>query len=151
MIFFNPSGAPELACNECGCRWFDRMAHRCYECGAEVPDAARAEAPGAVLQSVRIGVRRGELPEELADYVLSPVTAEDEPAFREAVGRAADAVECLLREGAAAAITTLPTGPMPPASLNTSSAADADSACANAMRRRNFPRYWLRATTSCPG
>ncbi len=37
MIFFNPSGAPELACNECGCRWFDRMTNRCYECGAEVP------------------------------------------------------------------------------------------------------------------
>ena len=36
MIFTNPSGAPELACDECGCRWFDRMANRCYECGAEV-------------------------------------------------------------------------------------------------------------------
>jgi hypothetical protein len=38
MIFANPKGAPELACNECGCRWFDRMANRCYECGAEVPE-----------------------------------------------------------------------------------------------------------------
>lgn len=37
MIFHNPSGALELACNECGCRWFDRMTNRCYECGAEVP------------------------------------------------------------------------------------------------------------------
>ena len=36
MIFTNPAGAPELACDECGCRWFDRMANRCYECGAEV-------------------------------------------------------------------------------------------------------------------
>jgi len=36
MIFSNPAGAPELACDECGCRWFDRMANRCYECGAEV-------------------------------------------------------------------------------------------------------------------
>lgn len=36
MIFTNPSGAPELACNECGCRWFDRMTNRCYECGAPV-------------------------------------------------------------------------------------------------------------------
>jgi DNA-directed RNA polymerase subunit RPC12/RpoP len=36
MIFLNPKGAPELACNECGCRWFDRMKNRCYECGAEV-------------------------------------------------------------------------------------------------------------------
>ena len=36
MIFTNPAGAPELACDECGCRWFDRMTNRCYECGAEV-------------------------------------------------------------------------------------------------------------------
>lgn len=38
MIFRNPSGAPELACNECGCRWFDRMTNRCYECATQVPD-----------------------------------------------------------------------------------------------------------------
>lgn len=36
MIFANPAGAPELACDECGCRWFDRMTNCCYECGAEV-------------------------------------------------------------------------------------------------------------------
>jgi predicted amidophosphoribosyltransferase len=41
MIFFNPAGAPELACDECGCRWFDRMNNRCYECGAEVSHDAR--------------------------------------------------------------------------------------------------------------
>ncbi len=38
MIFTNPAGAPELACDECGCRWFDRMAGACYECGAEVQE-----------------------------------------------------------------------------------------------------------------
>jgi hypothetical protein len=38
MIFFNPSGAPELACDECGCRWVDRIENTCYECGAKVPD-----------------------------------------------------------------------------------------------------------------
>ncbi|HEY1360753.1 MAG TPA: hypothetical protein VGF60_00835 [Xanthobacteraceae bacterium] len=38
MIFANPKGAPELACNECGCRWFDRMTNRCYECGAPVAE-----------------------------------------------------------------------------------------------------------------
>lgn len=38
MIFYNPSGAPELACNDCGCRWFDRMTNSCYECGAEVAE-----------------------------------------------------------------------------------------------------------------
>jgi DNA-directed RNA polymerase subunit RPC12/RpoP len=43
VIFSNPAGAPELACDECGCRWFDRMANRCYECGAEVSTEALAE------------------------------------------------------------------------------------------------------------
>ncbi len=42
MIFSNPSGAPELACDECGCRWFDRMHNRCYECGAEVSAEAQS-------------------------------------------------------------------------------------------------------------
>ena len=37
MIFHNPLGAPELACNECGCRWYDRQTNSCYECGAPVP------------------------------------------------------------------------------------------------------------------
>jgi hypothetical protein len=41
VIFTNPAGAPELACDECGCRWFDRMTDRCYECGAAVSDEAR--------------------------------------------------------------------------------------------------------------
>jgi DNA-directed RNA polymerase subunit RPC12/RpoP len=40
VIFTNPSGAPELACDECGCRWFDRLTGTCYECGAEVPPEA---------------------------------------------------------------------------------------------------------------
>jgi hypothetical protein len=39
VIFANPAGAPELACDECGCRWFDRMNNCCYECGAAVPPA----------------------------------------------------------------------------------------------------------------
>ena len=43
MIFTNPSGAPELACDECGCRWFDRMTNACYECGAAVPEESLAE------------------------------------------------------------------------------------------------------------
>lgn len=43
MIFLNPSGAPELACNECGCRWFDRMTNCCYQCGAEIADSDVAE------------------------------------------------------------------------------------------------------------
>jgi len=43
MIFRNPSGAPELACNACGCRWFDRTTDECYECGEPVP-AEQVEA-----------------------------------------------------------------------------------------------------------
>ncbi|OGA19798.1 MAG: cysteine protease [Betaproteobacteria bacterium RIFCSPLOWO2_02_FULL_63_19] len=43
MIFYNPSGAPELACDECGCRWFDRMANACYECGTAVTAESLAE------------------------------------------------------------------------------------------------------------
>lgn len=43
MIFFNPAGAPELACDECGCRWFDRIRNTCYECGCAVPAATVAE------------------------------------------------------------------------------------------------------------
>jgi len=54
VIFFNPSGAPELACEECGCRWFDRMTNRCYECGEEVPARARAEFERA-LETFRAG------------------------------------------------------------------------------------------------
>lgn len=43
VIFRNPAGAPELACDECGCRWFDRMAGACYECGATVSTEACIE------------------------------------------------------------------------------------------------------------
>lgn len=48
MIFTNPAGAPELACDECGCRWFDRLKDRCYECGAPVSADARAEFEAAL-------------------------------------------------------------------------------------------------------
>lgn len=43
MIFRNPAGAPELGCDECGCRWFDRMTGTCYECGTPVTPEAQAE------------------------------------------------------------------------------------------------------------
>jgi len=51
---------------------------------------------------VRIGVRRGALPDDLAEYVLSDFTADDVLLVQEAVGLAADAIECLVRDGAAA-------------------------------------------------
>jgi PTH1 family peptidyl-tRNA hydrolase len=54
---------------------------------------------------VRVGIRRGEPAQDLAEYVLSDFEAEEVLLVHEAVGQAADAVECLLREGPAAAMT----------------------------------------------
>ncbi len=48
---------------------------------------------------VRIGVRQGELPEDLAGYVLADFPPEDVLVVHEAVGLAADAVASLLEEG----------------------------------------------------
>jgi hypothetical protein len=50
MIFSNPSGAPELACDQCGCRWFDRMTNTCYECGAAVTPENLAEIEAALAE-----------------------------------------------------------------------------------------------------
>ena len=49
---------------------------------------------------VRIGIRKGDPPEDMADYVLSEFPPEDALVVNEIVGWAADAVACLLREGA---------------------------------------------------
>ena len=48
---------------------------------------------------VRVGIRKGRPVEDLAEYVLAPFPDEDVLVVQEAVGRAADAVECLLRDG----------------------------------------------------
>jgi len=58
VIFENPAGAPELACNACGCRWFDRMTGACYECGEPVPPQD-IEAYQAALRAFheRTGIR----------------------------------------------------------------------------------------------
>jgi acyl dehydratase len=63
VIFDNPAGAPELACNACGCRWFDRMSGACYECGEPVPpeDVQAFHAALAAYQA-----RRGLLPADAA-------------------------------------------------------------------------------------
>ncbi len=53
---------------------------------------------------VRVGVKSGELPPALADYVLSEPPAEEQEAFARAVALAAEAVECVLREGAPSAM-----------------------------------------------
>jgi hypothetical protein len=52
VIFKNPSGAPELACDQCGCRWFDRMSgtSTCYECGAAVTPENIAEIAAALAE-----------------------------------------------------------------------------------------------------
>ena len=52
---------------------------------------------------VRVGIRAGELPDDLAAWVLEEFPAEDGPAVdATAVTRAADAVACLVEEGPAA-------------------------------------------------
>ncbi len=55
MIFRNPAGAPELACEACGCRWFDRMTDACYECGEPVPAAKEAFAQALAEWRARLG------------------------------------------------------------------------------------------------
>jgi PTH1 family peptidyl-tRNA hydrolase len=53
---------------------------------------------------VRVGIRRGEITPDLADYVLSDFPPEDVLVVQEIVGWAADAVECVIRDGPAAAM-----------------------------------------------
>ena len=53
---------------------------------------------------VRVGIRQGELPEDLAGYVLADFPPEEVLVVQEAVGLATDAALCLLEEGAAAAM-----------------------------------------------
>ena len=49
---------------------------------------------------VRVGIRQGDQPEDLAGYVLAEFPPEEVLVVQEIVGWAADAVACLLREGA---------------------------------------------------
>lgn len=57
MIFYNPRGAPELACDECGCRWVDRTnGNFCYECGSEIT----AESVAEFQQALRDFAARAE-------------------------------------------------------------------------------------------
>ena len=54
---------------------------------------------------IRVGVRRGEAPTDLAEYVLSEFDPDEVLVVQEVVGRAADAVECFLRDGPQAAMS----------------------------------------------
>lgn len=49
-VFYNPHGAPELACDNCGCRWYDRMTNCCYECGQPVTEEMVAEFNRALAE-----------------------------------------------------------------------------------------------------
>jgi PTH1 family peptidyl-tRNA hydrolase len=60
---------------------------------------------------VRIGIRKGETGDDLADYVLAPFPDEDVFLVQEAVGRAADAVECALRDGIGVAMNLFNAAP----------------------------------------
>lgn len=63
MIFMDPAGAPGLACDECGWRWFNRMTGACYECGTRVTQEAQdefrrsVEAFGAAKRAAERGAR----------------------------------------------------------------------------------------------
>ena len=60
MIFFNPRGAPELACDHCGCRWVDRTnGNHCYECGEEITAASIAEFQRALQEFSAKGFQAG--------------------------------------------------------------------------------------------
>jgi PTH1 family peptidyl-tRNA hydrolase len=54
---------------------------------------------------VRVGIRKGEPPLDLAGYVLSDFTSDEVLVVQELVGRAAESVECLLRDGTTEAMS----------------------------------------------
>jgi PTH1 family peptidyl-tRNA hydrolase len=60
---------------------------------------------------VRVGVGRPPPPMEAADYVLATWTAEETPQLAAVVDAAADAVECVVREGPTKAMNTFNAAP----------------------------------------
>lgn len=54
---------------------------------------------------LRVGIRNGDPPEDLAGYVLADFSEDEVLTVQEAVGRAADVVETLLRDGPALAMS----------------------------------------------
>ncbi|MBN8478752.1 MAG: hypothetical protein J0L91_07280 [Burkholderiales bacterium] len=81
MIFRNPAGAPELACDECGCRWFDRMTNACYECGEPMAEADTREYARAIAEwQARVGDRdAGAVAGDRASADSAPPGAHDAP------------------------------------------------------------------------
>jgi PTH1 family peptidyl-tRNA hydrolase len=60
---------------------------------------------------VRVGIRKGEMPEDLAAWVLTDFPDEDTTLVEEVVARAADAATCFATEGADAAMNRYNTRP----------------------------------------
>jgi len=63
---------------------------------------------------VRVGIRKGEPAQDLAEYVLSDFPEEDVLVVQELVGWAADAVGCLVRDGITVAMNRFNRIPRPP-------------------------------------
>ncbi len=57
------------------------------------------ERVGTSFPRLRLGVRGYDAWQDLANYVLSPFTADEQPLARHLVARAADAVESAIRDG----------------------------------------------------
>ena len=58
-----------------------------------------ADYAGTEFTRVRIGIGRPSRGEDVVDYVLSPFTTDQQAAVNDSIRCAADAVECVLREG----------------------------------------------------
>jgi PTH1 family peptidyl-tRNA hydrolase len=65
------------------------------------------------MPRLRIGIRRGEVPDDLAGYVLADFLPEDVLVVQEVVGRAADAVECVVKDGLGTAMSRFNGGRKP--------------------------------------
>jgi len=71
---------------------------------------------GTAFPRLRVGIATdGEAPGDLADWVLSPFGEAERERLGEAVARAADAVECAVEHGLAAAMNRFNRPPSPPA------------------------------------
>jgi PTH1 family peptidyl-tRNA hydrolase len=67
---------------------------------------------GEEFARLRVGIGRGEPPADMAAYVLSDFAEEEVLVVQETVGRAGEAVECLLRDGPQEAMSRY-NGPRP--------------------------------------
>lgn len=74
------------------------------------------ERYGEDFSRVRIGIGRPAPGADVADYVLSAFAADERETMADTIGRAADAVECILHDGVAAAMNRFNARPnRPPA------------------------------------